>query len=223
MPEWVYVVAFLVFLAPVGIAAAAYFSVLALSKAKARPARPEAHRAEYAKARQYDDWAQGEGFEWLGGYLIEAGNRIFIGAWQHAEQSVYFCVYCHSLGTAFDLVTYFCDDVTLTTGSSKDGQMLPPHPGAFMQTFPGKSPEELWDRHLLAEAFLSSQMSVTAKPEDRPFDQVFTEAAHRQVAYVRSIPLWPLRAIYWYLVRRSRLAGKSIQDQHEAGLIDFRR
>ena len=223
MPDWAYPVVVIVFLPPALIAIVAYYSVLALSKAKVRPVDPEAHRFEYARAREYDEWARGEGFEWLGGYVVEAGSRVLIGAWQHAEQSVYFCVCCHAMGEALDLVTHFSGGVTLTTGSTKDSQLLPSPAGEFMQAFPGETHPELWDRHLLAEAFLTSKLNATAEPEDKPFDQVFTEAAHRQVDHVRSIPLWPLRAIYWFLIRRSRLAGKSIQDQHEAGLIKFSR
>lgn len=224
MPGWVYIVAAaVVLLPPALIAVVTYYSVLALGKARAIAVGRRAAPLQHAKVRQYDEWAKEEGFEWVGGYLIEAGSRIFIGAWQHAEKSVYFCVYCHAMGEAFDLVTYFSEGVTLTTGSTKDSQLLPPPPGEFMQAFPGKTHAELWEKHLLAEAFLASKLNVSPTPEHMPFDQVFTEAAHRQVDHVRSIPLWPVRAVYWFLVRRSRMSGRSIQDQHEAGCIEISR
>ncbi len=141
------------------------------------------------QATQYEHWATNEGFEWVGGYLLRGTADIRIAAWRHTQYPAYFCVYVAQNQVHFDLVTIYDGDIGLTTGSTKDGLLIPPAPGSYIQCFGGLEPEALWNKHLVAEAFMLEKLQLDPKPIDMPFDEVVVYAIHRQMRHVRTISL----------------------------------
>jgi len=164
-------------------------------------------------ARQWD-------FEFLGCYVTQqAGVKAFIAAWKHSRRPTYFCVYVFPGTMAYDFATVFDDDRGLTTGSTMDGQFLPHRPGHYTQTFSGCEAEELFNRHAVAEQYLIASGRMEQHTDPLPFEERLSREATLQAAYIRSLPLWPLRALYWYLLKKRGLHNKSIDQLHQERLI----
>lgn len=201
------------------ISLAVYSSVLAMSQPGQRlsPATRGQHYAQFDAAQAHHAWAQSQGFEWVGGYIFQGVQPIFVAAWKHAAQGSFFCMYMHQARQMYDFVTLFEGKRGLTTTSTADGLLLPHPPGACVQGFK-LEPDDLWAKHLEAEVYLASRgfVPLTAAP---PFEQAVQEAIDRQMAYVRTRPLWPVQGVYWFILRRHLLFNRSIESQHHAGLI----
>ena len=173
---------------------------------------------------QENEWAQANDFEYLGSYMMKvAGTQTEIWAWRRADRPTFFCRYLVRAGTmskiAYDLVTEFSDEISITTASTKDGNSLPHSPGAYSQSFSRMSFDERWQKHIEAENYLMDYGGARLEANDTPFEQAITTAIRKQSNYIRTLPLWPLRGTYWHFVRRHLLHNKSIQTQHEKGII----
>ncbi|MBI2195257.1 MAG: hypothetical protein HYU36_25025 [Planctomycetes bacterium] len=185
--------------------------------------RPSSDPPGLASAR--DGWARENGFEPIGRYLMEAGQTCHIDAWQHMQKPTLFCVYTISAPSLpaprvfSDLVTVFAEERSLTTASTKDAHFFPVRDGIYMQSFPDQTLGELWHRHLDGERYLVGRGLREIPRPDIPFEQHILQAIHKQMAYVRAIPCWPLFASYWFWVRRNRLANLTIEEQHRRGWI----
>ena len=166
---------------------------------------------------RFAPWAADQGFDRVGCYTTGAA---FIGAWRHSEKPRFFCVYLMQGRCAFDLVTIFSDRVSVTTGSSRDGQLYPRRPGSYLQTFSMDEVESLWPLHLEAEDYLTRHGGIRMEPLRATFEDVFVDACRKELAHARTYFLWQLRVWYWFVVRRLRRHGLSIQRQHESGLIE---
>jgi hypothetical protein len=103
------------------------------------------------------------------------------------------------------------DEKSLTSGTSKDGQLFPARAGGWKQSFPVSSASELWSRHKDALEYLSEVAGFQPAKGTRDLPDEFVRAMRSESEHVRSIPLWPLRIPYWYFVRRNVRHGKSIR------------
>lgn len=183
------------------------------------PAPEDEYITQYESAAEHDHWAEANGFDYLGGYLFHGPVTAFVGAWQHRDQPTFFCVYCHPGREEFDLVTIYSDTLGLTTGSTKDGQLMPRQATSYAQTFSGLDLDTMWVRHTEAQQYLETNARLTRHPWTKPFEATLVDAIHQQTDYVRSLLFWPLRGTYWYFVRRSRWHNRSIESQHQARMI----
>lgn len=219
--QWLGLLVLGVCFVPVLIAFVAFKSVMQLSNPSLalQPADPDTFKTEFQEAMLHDKWATDEGFEWVGTYLLTAPAQVFIAAWRHVEYPAFFCVYVHAQGKHTDIVTIYENDLGITTGSSKDGLLFPSAPGSYMQCLPNISVHQQWQNHLEAEAFLLEKLKLDPRPIGKPFDVIVMESIRRQMAHVRRIPLWPLRTVWWFFVRRNKLAGMTIPQQYDKGLI----
>jgi len=171
-------------------------------------------------AREAQEWARASGFEFLGNYLEKATGGL-IAAWKHRERPTFFCVYIVQWTKAYDLVTEFAGGVSLTTGSTRSGGMYPRPPGDYGQNFTGLSLDELWGRHIEAENFLIDTGGADLVWMEVVFEESLVGALRKQMEYVRTIPLWPLRATGWFFLRRRKFHNLSIRQQHERGMIQL--
>jgi len=183
------------------------------------PAPVDQFRRELSETGQYDHWAQKEGFEQLGGFVINLVAPSFVAAWQHQDKPTYFCIYVAQGDFGFDLVTLFEQDRGLTTCSRKDGHFFPQRPGAYLQSFSDITLDDLWIRHQEAEHYLIKNGHCKLHSKRCSFEEVFIKAIRKQLGYVRSIKLWPIRPLYWFLTRMSKWHNISIQLQHQRGMI----
>lgn len=172
------------------------------------------HRELFAAAAEHHDWARDHDFDWIGAFLVEAPQRIFVAAWRQSDAQRYFCIYTHAHNDYYDFVTRFDDDHGLTTSGSMDAHTLPMAPGRYLQSFDGADHEELWERHLEAEEYLTRNEGVrlaTTTLED-DFPSLVVRSIHEQMKYVKSLPLWRLRVVLWFLVR-GRKSNHGIERQ----------
>jgi hypothetical protein len=110
--------------------------------------------------------------------------------------------------------TAFSDDVTLCTTTTRSAFVFPRPFGSFLQSFPSYSPEELWSAHLRGEEHLLSVLGISVMECRLPFLEAFKRGVIRNMSYVASLPLWAVRGVYWYSVKRFLLHNKPIWRQN---------
>src|SRR3982751_5562169 len=99
-------------------------------------------------------------------------------------------------------MTSFSDDISLTTTRTRSAFMFPRPFGSFIQSFPGNSIEQLWDAHSRGESFVTSQLSIPITERRLSCLDELNRDIVRQLKHVTSLPLWPIRGIYWFLLKR---------------------
>lgn len=207
-----YVAGFIGFLV-VLIAIVTAAQVFMFSKAKLQPFDVPRYQGDRRIAATHDAhmWAKGNEFEFIGYYTM---LNAFIATWRRNDRPTFFCQYQVQHKIVYDLATEFDPQLGLTTGSSADGHFFPNRPGHYMQTFSKLSLDEQWDRHIEAENFLIERGGIELVARDLDFEQIFIEAIHAQMQFVRSIFLWPLRGAYWFGIRRFQWHNRTIADLH---------
>jgi len=130
---------------------------------------------------------------------------------QHGTQR-FFNILFHQK-VSYDMESRFDETTFLETSTGGSAGMFPARPKAYKQSFPGMSPEQAWQRHLEAEAYLMRKFGIVWRPLNQPYEQVLINSLRMSMNYVRSIPFYPFRALYWYLVTRQRFSNRSIQQQ----------
>jgi len=196
------------------VAVAGSLPVVSLSRAQLEPLK--SRQAEDALARiMVDgivdaDWASANGFEPVGVFRVDnmAGSPLVV-AWARSGERTYLCAYLVvNNAPLVDFVTIL-DQGVLTTGKSKDGQLLPSSPGCFTQTFTATT-AVLWRHHQTGLKVLATKRRVLPLSGEGFLEEDFIEAMSRQADYVRSLVLWPLRIPYWFFVRRHVRHGKPV-------------
>ncbi len=182
-----------------------------------------------------DLWAEENGFHYVGLFRIQV---VLLAVWENPEKSTFLAQYLNFEGPFFEIETAFDKNISLTTGNVRDGMLMPFPRGNYTQSFPKKSLEELWERHLEAERYLTETGGAhltpycselpwgNVHPED-PFEKPgpsaveisLTSGVRTQAKHVRSLLLWPLRWPYWYFVRRFTWVHKTIKEQVEMGRL----
>ncbi|MBN1672015.1 MAG: hypothetical protein JXR37_13330 [Kiritimatiellae bacterium] len=209
---------FLVVLAFIGlgIPLAVYVAVLGMRhpESKLEPTTRDECARQFELAKECHSWATRQGFAVVNGYVFRSTSRIFMAVWQRGAESVYFVMYVAAQNQRhYDFVTLFADEAMLTSGNSYDGALLPPAPDTYVEAFPGQPYPDLWQRHQTAQRFLLEQRGSTVARADQPFETVLATAVNRQIAHIRSLPFWPFRGLYWWFVRRQKMANRSVAEQ----------
>jgi hypothetical protein len=76
--------------------------------------------------------------------------------------------------------------------------------------------DELWTRHLEAEAFLLGPRKVQIGPlltAAKTTAERVEFGVRRQTAYVKTVPLYWLKAPYWFWVYRHLMRNKTVAQQ----------
>jgi hypothetical protein len=163
------------------------------------------------KLSMYQDWLNANDLQHLISFQF---GSIRVATYQQKNAQRFFSFYFHktmtvSIETYFDDTNYTCLD-TSTSGSVG---MFPQRPDQYQQSFPNASADEAWRRHLEAETYLMEKFGLKWKALTMPYQQVLLQAMRQRMQFIRSIPFYPFRALYWYAVMRSRMANRSIQQQ----------
>ncbi len=210
------VAAFIALAVPVVIT---FISIRGLSNPTVKPLSSE-------EKKQYpcSQWAQANSFGFVGNFAMKVGIAdSSMAIWRRSDRPTFFCRYLVQAGnkkqTSFDFVTMFEDEIMLTTNDKADSQMMPQPPGYYSQSFSPVNQDEQWNQHLQMENYLMDTGGATLVQNDKPFEECFVDAIRRQVNFISSISLWPLRGIYWFYVRRQMWHNQSIQAQHDKGMI----
>ena len=199
---------------PLIIAGQVWFLVIRMSKPENMfiplPAGPSPFRQPIISSHQA--WLDANHLEFVTSFRF--GN-IEVATYQQRETQRFFSFYFHQQVT-FSIETYFDDTecACLDTSTSTGIGMFPQRPRQYQQGFPGISAEDAWRRHLEAEAYLMQRFGIRKQRLGMPYEQVLLKAMRLRMAYVRSLPFYPIRALYWFAVNRARMANKSIQQQY---------
>ncbi|HSY19974.1 MAG TPA: hypothetical protein VK815_16640 [Candidatus Acidoferrales bacterium] len=124
----------------------------------------------------------------------------------------FFIFHFHQKNT-FEIESRFSEDSHLETSNSGSSGMFPARPKVYKQSFPGMTPEQLWQRHLEGEAYAMGKFSIAWHPLNQPYEQILINSLRMTMNYVRSIPFYPFRALYWYFVTRNLVNNRTIQQQ----------
>ena len=199
------------------ISAMCLLNVLNMSKAKM-------NRSDDSAATQSTEkWARQNDFSFIGNYKMRIGNiTATISSWKHLNKTLFFCKYyivtSKQTVTSSEFVTLFDNNLSLTTGDKKSCHFFPSSKGSYMQSFSKLSFAEKYEKHLSMEKFLiqNAARQIQIKKE---FEQTFLDAMHNQMRYIRSLFLWPLRAPYWFFIRKHLWHNKSIEEQSRRKMI----
>ena len=187
---------------------------------KLTPLDPNAHPALMPPFQTSAQWAAGQGFGFVGLFSTRvAGSQVSLFAWRHEKRPTYFVMYVIQDKITYDFVAVFNGYDGLTTGTTRDGQFLPKSPGDYTQTFEKRSLDELFNLHAASEWFLINKGGVQVQASDLSFEQAISMSCINQSAYIRSLPLWPLRAPYWFFIRRRTYHGKTVEQLQREGKI----
>ncbi|NOY76107.1 MAG: CbrC family protein [Kiritimatiellaeota bacterium] len=163
-------------------------------------------------------WTEANGFEWLNSY--QSIGTAVVAAWKKKDEPTFLCVYCLSNGKiSREFNTEFQDGGGLDTSDSPDAGLFPRREGDYSQSFPNTTIEEQWNWHSHAIEYLTKNLRLKFASDKRGFEEVFAEGLKAPVDYATSLPLWPLRIPYWFLVRRKRMLGKTVSELLHAGLL----
>ena len=169
-------------------------------------------------------WALSHGFSFIGSFETRKtpiNSKVF--SWIHTTSPTFFCVYLFGGQRAFDFVTDFERDVSLTTASSGDGQMFPRPSMWYQEALPGRSLDQLWAAHQDSKAFLVGVGGATASRTAPPFLESFVKECRRQMEFVSQIPFYPIRGLHWFLIRKRKFKNVSIRQQYGMGWIQLPR
>ncbi|MDR2115102.1 MAG: hypothetical protein LBP87_01850 [Planctomycetaceae bacterium] len=189
----------------------------------------------YRIFRQTDEWAEENGFHYVGIFRFQI---MILAVWENPEKSTFLAQYLNFNGPYFGFETLFDNNLYIETGNVRDGMLLPTFPGYYMQHFPKKSLEELWELHTESVRYLIEYGKIQQTPfrPDFPWGnippadpfaeqqllafEIFQTTEIRNLCkYLRSLSLFPLRWGYWYFYRRFFWVHKTIQEQVEMGRL----
>ncbi len=213
------------------IAIAAIWSCVACCRAILRDGRASfvripdpacSHPTEHQRTVQLNGWADQHGFAGLGSF--ECTNGGFYGVWKHCQHPTILYLqgvpYPKEGGTFHsEFVTAFNNDVSLSTSMNSAGNLFPKRPGRYVQTFHGADLDELHEHHLSAKAMLMHVGRLSFGHIDLPFEGGMEQGSREALAFIRSIPFWPIRTPYWLFTRPERWNGLTIEQQHRRGWI----
>lgn len=194
------------------------------------PAGTDLSQAASQAMEDHQAWAQRHGFEWVDSYAIQvlSASTTYILVWRHSTEAIMFAVWLAETGTrarmCCELGTGFIegDGVSLSTVNDRGGLALPFAPGQYVQCFPGRSLDELLEKHRAGMEELAERLGTDlerAESEPPIFDSL-CEQMRRRFRYVRSLRLWRLRLLWWSLWRPWVLAKYSIEEQIVRGIVE---
>lgn len=156
----------------------------------------------------YNDWLASTNLEFRVDFQFGA---IHAAVFQQKNQPRFFSFLFHQRMT-FSAESYL-EDLTILDTSNSGSLGLFPRPGAYAQSFPSISAQEVWERHLAGEAHLSKKFGFRWAPLKRDYEDLVVEAMRIRMKYNRSQLFWPIRVLYRYFITRHRIANRTIMQQ----------
>lgn len=160
----------------------------------------------------YGHWLQSQQLQTIGAFRFGSLETI---AFRQKGAPRFFSIVFSRMGVSFAVETFFdgTDSPSLETGTSGSTGMFPAPPRTYKQSFPGVTPDVAWQRHVDAEAYLIERFCLRYRPLTLPYEQILLNGVRTTTQYVRSIPFYPFRAVYWFFVSRRKANNRSIQEQ----------
>ena len=164
-------------------------------------------------------WAESHGFEPDCMYDFFGGGgkkRITQSNWVHAEKQIALsAVEAPNKGILLlELWSTFEGDITLTTSGSRASLLFPLRPGRYLQALKNNNLDSLLIAHEEAIDYLQAHRNVSELMSANSDYEKMLEGQRKQGTYIESLPLWPLRAPYWYFFRQYYYYNKTIAQQY---------
>jgi len=163
-----------------------------------------------------------EGFRFSKAYSF---HHTAFGIWIRVSAEVplrLFSIMRSPTQRAYEFITAFSDEASLTTTTTRSAFVLPRLFGSFLQCFTRATPERLWQTHLEGERYITTALHISLQECRQPFLEAFRRDVIRKLSHVTSFRLWFLRSIYWYLMRRFLLQNRPIWRQNISALYGQR-
>jgi hypothetical protein len=154
---------------------------------------------------------------WLASANLEFRSCFRFGSiqavvYQQKDQPRFFSFMFHKRIT-FAAESYW-EGLNILDTSNSGSLGLFPRPGAYAQSFPGISAEEVWKRHLEGEEYLTTKFGFPWVRIKMPYLQLVAEATRIRMQYARSQSFWPFRVLYRYFVTRHTIRNKTVMQQY---------
>ena len=156
----------------------------------------------------YNAWLASAGLQFRTAFRCGA---IKAAVFQQGDQPRFFSFLFHQRVT-FSAESYL-EDLTILDTSNSGSLGLFPRPGAYAQSFPNISAQDVWQKHLDGETYLSQRFGFRWVPIKRSYDDLVIEAMRIRMRHNRSQFLWPVRVLYRYFVTRHTIANRTIAQQ----------
>ncbi|MBP7431301.1 MAG: hypothetical protein KBC05_17845 [Candidatus Hydrogenedentes bacterium] len=196
-------------------------SVLSTRKGIAlRPVDARDHPAPAQAYALHAAWAAQHDFDCVGSYAASlAGTRFFMLAWKHRTRPLYLVLYVVQGKVKYDLMTRLGPRRALTTSATRDAHLMPKPPGHYTQSFNVNSLDQFHRLHEESEKFLVERGGIQREHVPWGFEEDLNRYVILGSQYVMSLPLWPLRAPWWFFVRRRAFHNRSIEQLHRSGRV----
>lgn len=155
------------------------------------------------------------GFDRKDAFYLKTIPDSITYVFKHNIEPIYLCVYHLGAKKTCDIVSCFERDFTLTTCSSVDGGMIPRPPKKMLQIFEKLSYGELLDKHRMAQDFIESKGIKQIDIPSEEFREYFVKSIREFAEYARTFAFWPVRLIYWTVIKRGKIYLKSIEEQYK--------
>lgn len=163
--------------------------------------------------RELEKWTREHGYEddlMFDFSIVGAEHSLFCHTWKNLDERAHLVFYA-GLGKAFlELTTIFDDKTSVTTTNAAEAHTLPVVPGSFVQTFPGRNLTTLHNLHLEGCRTLERRTGLTPQENSGDTTKLIVKALTRQAKYIKSIPGWRWKGIWWLLMRKRQMAEKDV-------------
>ncbi|PAW80888.1 MAG: hypothetical protein B9S33_17700, partial [Pedosphaera sp. Tous-C6FEB] len=139
-------------------------------------------------------------------------SQVTVLAWEHSTEQRMFSMYTAGTGWFCDFTVTFEDETVLTTSNTRDSFFLPNRPGVYKQAFLNRGYEAIWQIHRETEGYFHETYGWRVAPRSGTFYQSVINSCTRQMKHVRSLPLWPLRSVWWYCVNRFTKPNRPVRE-----------
>ena len=166
------------------------------------------------QAKTLATWAEQHGFahdSYLLAYTLLDGNAMQCSVWWSQQHATWALLYYFKGKHFYDFVSKLANGGIISTVSGKDGLTLPPSTKNRIQAFPQLSLDELLQKHFTAQALFNAKVGFAVQNNKTDVVQELESALAKQAEFVKTIPLWKFKGVFWYFVRRNWLVNRAIK------------
>lgn len=160
-------------------------------------------------------------FERIDAFYLKIIPDTVVFIYKHRFEPIFLCDYHLGSQRSFDFITYFENDIGLTTTTSVSGGLSPRPAGEFLQVVEGHPMEVLLNEHTKGVYYLKYQGVNSIDIPIHIYRQKFMEDLFKSAKSMRSYSMWPMRLVYWTIVKRGKIHKRPIEEQLKLEIATF--
>lgn len=161
-------------------------------------------------------WIEEHNWQYIKSYRLQ---QIHFSAWRLNRQNTFLLISFIADKQVIDFVTVFNDHQTHTTTNSIDAFLFPAKPDCCREGIRSHKLEELYQLHQHSASLVQSHLNIRTSHVELEFLPTLCQNMRQQMQYIKSLPLYPLRALYWFFIQRKKLFGETIEQQSREGKL----